>query len=444
MNKDWLVASLIMLLTLFGALYLLRTMAPGLIGIPVDLQMVGISEKVPPFFENVFRTEDLLSKDYIIKDPLVGVRAQPLFPNIEYMGPNDILGFRNRSVPNVADIVVIGDSQTYGNNSAIQKNWPGQMSKQLNTTQHTVVYNMSVGGWGAIQYLYAASQATVFQPNVMIVAYYSGNDPLDSFRMAYNYDVWRDLVKDESLSASDIPSVTFPAPESEQWRVEFRDGIETIFSPTLRLASNKDHPAVAAGYDVMAEAARRIVALAHPKGIAVFFTIIPTKELAYEWKISSENITSPPHYKALIKSEKANIESLAKIIDSIDGAQYVNTVKPLQHAALNAVALYPNGVNGHPVAEGYRIIGKTLATSIQPRIPETVSGLVLVPSEGDKFQPLFVNEAGYWHFPNPTDFEKHGWNLKASPVVRMRNLAHRDYAGVLTPKMITNIAQTEQ
>ena len=43
-------------------------------------------------------------------------------------GPNDLLGFRNRSIPHSARIVAVGDSQTYGNNAGIEeRNWPGFM-----------------------------------------------------------------------------------------------------------------------------------------------------------------------------------------------------------------------------------------------------------------------------------------------------------------------------
>ena len=131
MKREWVLLLTSVTLTVVLALGLLRWLAPGLLGIPVDLQMVRVSEKLPPFFEGVFRIEDYQSPDFILKDPYTSVRAKPLYPEINGMGPNDILGFRNRQVPNVAEVVVIGDSQTYGNNAILEQNWPSRMADQL-------------------------------------------------------------------------------------------------------------------------------------------------------------------------------------------------------------------------------------------------------------------------------------------------------------------------
>lgn len=432
MLKDWLAASLVALLTLGGVLFMVRSMAPGLLGIPVDLQMVGVSEELPPFFENVFRSEDLMSETFIIKDPLVGVRAQPLFPNMDYMGPNDILGFRNRAVPGIADVIVIGDSQTYGNNSAIQMNWPGQMSKALNTVQDTAVYNMSVGGWGAVQYFYAASNAPVFRPRVLVIAFYTGNDPLDSFKMAYNYEMWQGLIPDTELKASDAPAVNFPGLESEQWPVQFSDGVSTVFSPRLRYTSNMKHPAVTAGYAIMAEVARRIVALTRPLDIEVVFTIIPTKELVYEKKIDSENISRTQDYDLLVKAERENIEKLQLQIKSIEHAHYADVLGPLELAAMTETDLYPTTNNGHPNDNGYKIIGVSIAEHVQPLIPQAVEGFALIPTGENQFKPLYIDEFGYWDFRKGIEFERYGWNPSEAPKINQRDIARLNFAGSLS------------
>src|SRR5262245_13635308 len=39
-------------------------------------------------------------------------------------GGFDAWGFRNRSVPEAADIVAIGDSHTYGNTATMEDSWP--------------------------------------------------------------------------------------------------------------------------------------------------------------------------------------------------------------------------------------------------------------------------------------------------------------------------------
>ena len=92
----------------FQELALIRWLAPGLLGIPVDLQIVRTSDEVVPFFENVFRPEHRKSGPFLLNDPYTVVRARPLYGGPA--GPTDLLGFRNSDVPNRADVVAIGDS----------------------------------------------------------------------------------------------------------------------------------------------------------------------------------------------------------------------------------------------------------------------------------------------------------------------------------------------
>jgi lysophospholipase L1-like esterase len=447
MKKEWMLASVIMLLTLGLSLLLLRAFAPTLLGIPADLQMVRVSKEITPFFTNVFRREDLSSSDFIIKDPYTGVRAQPLYPNLEKMGPNDILGFRNRAVPNVVDIVVIGDSQTYGNNSPIQLNWPSQMIEALGKKQSITVYNMSVGGWGAVQYWDAAINATAFQPKLFIVAFYTGNDPLESFKMAYNYDIWKEFIPDPALSATDIPRVKYPPSASELWPIRFGDGVHTVFSPTLRAASNVDHPAAKAGYAIMAGIAEKIASMAQLKGIQVAFTIIPTKELVFERKIAADKLATQQVYDALVSAEKANIEFLKGRILKIEHATYIDVVNPLQEAAMGPKSLYPASSDGHPTELGYGVIASTIARELPVLIPNRIEGFAILNRGNRKYQPVLIREKGYWYFSGDSDkslIEKNGWVINGAPLVTRRDLADLDYVGLITEVDPARFGPTKQ
>lgn len=443
MKAEWIFASLVSVVTLLISLLLVRYLAPGLLGIPIDLQMVKVSEEIPAFFENAFGNDDLLSSTYLIKDPITGVRALPLFPNAGTMGPNDMLGFRNLAIPVIADIVTIGDSQTYGNNSPIQLNWPSQLSTALNKSQKTEVYNMSVGGWGAVQYLYAATNATLFQPRVLIIAFYTGNDPLESFNMAYNYDIWNTLIPDSSLSASDIPDSSNALEESAQWPVTFSDGTSTTFTPKWRYLSNQDHPAVRAGYSIMANVADDIVTMVRPKGISVVFTIIPTKELVYETKLTADSIDTSEDYDKLIHAEKANIEQLEKDILKIEDALYVDVVGALQNAALDAAPLYLEDSNGHPIDRGYQVIADALAPTVQAEIPDRPTGLALIQVAEDGYKSVFIEEGQYWHFskdPGISTIERYGRRLYEAPLISARDIADLNYAGLI-PSMPAELPQ---
>lgn len=309
MKKEWVLLVATTVATLIIALLVIRWLAPGLLGIPVDLQMVRVEKKLPPFFEGVFREEDQKSDLFILKDPISNIRAHPLIYEQGIIGPHDILGFRNRSVPNIADLITIGDSQTYGVNVPLDFNWPSTTRKILRDKLLTL-YNMSVGGWSALQYYYIFKHALYLNPRAVVVAFYTGNDPTESFTLAYGSETWSEFRVDPSLHKSDAPKAEFPPPPDDEWKVTFRDGITTVFAPKLRLTSNLEVPAVKAGYTILAKAAEQMSSIAKPFNIPVAFTIIPTKELVYAEKVRIENIDAPQEYIELVRNEKKYINWL--------------------------------------------------------------------------------------------------------------------------------------
>ncbi len=367
MKREWMLLLGMTVVTVWVVIGMVRWLAPELLGGPTDLQIVQLDEKMPPFYEGVFRRDDYASREFLLKDPVTRVRPKPLFPDLGGVGPHDILGFRNQAVPNVADILVIGDSQTYGNNARLESNWPNQMKTAL-PQEDLSVYGMAVGGWGAPQYLAMASKAFAFGPKAIVVAFYSGNDPLESFSLVYGTKVWEWLIPDQSLTAADAPSAQFPAPESEWWKAEFSDGIQTVFTPTLRLTSNLDHPAVAAGWQIMADVAKVVSELAARNQVHVAFTIIPTKELAYRRKVQAEGLVPPEDYQRLVTREAENIETLAGSIQALPHGTYVDVVTPLQESATENLSLYPANINGHPVSAGYAVVGRAVAAALRPSL----------------------------------------------------------------------------
>ena len=423
MRKEWGLLLVSTGLTVMVALGLIRWFAPGLLGIPVDLQMVQVSEELPPFFKGVFRRADYESNQFILKDPYTAVRAKPLLPTTGAMGPHDILGFRNRQIPNVADIVVLGDSQTYGNNAILSQNWPSYMTEQLVIPPQNV-YSMAVGGWGAVQYLEMFSNAVAFLPRVVVVAFYTGNDPLESFNMAYGYEHWKALRPDPTLTTADVPKVAFPAPKSESWRVKFHDGVETIFTPNLRYASNRGHPAVRAGYGIMLRVAKIISELASGHDIRIVYTIIPTKELVYRAKVEQESFAAHPVYQQLVAAEEQNINEFAQRLRSLPNTLYVDVLGPLQNAALNDTALYPENSNGHPLAPGYEVIGRVVADVVEPMIPPLPAGPVAIRTGENRYQVFVVKEGKAWIFPNRELLTANGWANDDIPLVSPRDLAN--------------------
>ena len=417
-------------LTVVMVLGMVRWFAPGLLGRTTDMQLVQLDEKVPAFYDGVFRDTHEGTGDHQLKDPLTRIRNQPLQSRMSRLGPHDIMGFRNREVPIVADVVTIGDSMTYGNNVYMEQNWPHQLATHSRIDALSV-YNMSTGGWAAVQYLDMFTKAVKFKPHVVVVAFYTGNDPLETFAMVYGNENWRWLMPDSTLSATDAPRVTYPVPESDQWPVEFQDGVTAIFTPELRLASNQDHPAVQAGYAVMSSVAERISNQARASGVKVLFTIIPTKELVYAKKVQQEDLEAPPAFTTLVKREAENIERVAGQIRALPDTHYVDVVAPLQAAGLGPAKLYGDTINGHPEMEGYAVIGKTLSKKIDTLLPSRPRGLYAQMSEHE-FSMLLINDEGLWYFNSQDIIEQNGWPAGTVPTIDERDIVNISFQGTIT------------
>jgi lysophospholipase L1-like esterase len=364
-KKEWLLAFAAVVLTTVVSLLLVRWLAPQLLGVPVDLQLVQTSKAVPPFYEGVFREQDFAADGMLLNDPYTNTRFKPLLAADAGTGPHDILGFRNTAVPNTAEVIVIGDSQTYGIGEALADNWPSQLQELL-TARNWSVYSMAVGGWGAVQYFDMFSKAARLKPEVVIIAFYSGNDPLEAFSTAYGNAHWHELRLDLELDKADAPAAIPMLALEDAWRVTFSNGIKLAFTPRGRLVvNNRKHAAVRTGYAIMAEVARRIAAMATAENITAVFTVIPTRELVYARRVAEQQLAAPETYTTLVTMEQENIDELAGHIRELPGAHYVDLLQPLQSAALTDSVLYPRQWDGHPGQSGYRVIATTLANAIK-------------------------------------------------------------------------------
>lgn len=408
MKREWFLLIVATTATVLLAVALLRWIAPELVGAPRDLQLVQVAREVPPFYDNVFRDEDWISDEFMLNDPVTIKRARPLMPDQVSLGPHDVLGFRNRSIPNIADVVVIGDSLTYGTNVPLEWNWPSRLAEKLGSGNATV-YNMSCAGWDAVQYIDMAEKALRFRPRVLVFAFYTGNDPRGAFTAAYGADRWADLRPDGSLRASDAPRLAWPVPNSEKWTVRLPGGASTVFTPALRFASNdRNAPATHAAYAILANVAARLSARAREANLAVVFTVIPTKELAFERTLREASIPLDPRYEALVAAERANISELASALSTLDHGTYVDVVTPLERATLGHPT-YPNTADGHPIAHGYRVIGTTIARAVAPLVPEPPRGLLIRPDGETGWRAMLADQDGALMFTSESVLTGNGW-----------------------------------
>jgi len=276
----------------------------------------------------------------------------------------------------------------------------------------------------------------MFQPKVVIVAFYTGNDPLESFQMVYGNSHWNRLIPDKNLTAKDMPRAKFPAPKSEWWSVSFADGVKTVFTPTLRLASNSRDKAVHAGYSIMAEVASQMLNLAKPNNVQMVFTIIPSKELVYSKKVQRENLQAPEVYQDLVELELKNIQRLADHIQQLDGAVYVDLVESMQTGALTREPLYPKSINGHPIAAGYRVIAETMAHAVRQYSNVKPKGLYAVNVGNGKYIRILAKKRSAWVFASQQMLEANGWSTNG-----IRIMSSRDFATLAIKGYVNHVDQ---
>lgn len=132
-------------------------------------------------------------------DKQLGYRLTPGYPEI------DRRGWRNASALGQADIVALGDSQTYGYPVKTEEAWPQLLGPAL----HRSVYQMAAGGYGPGQYLLLFDEAAALRPKVMLAAYYLGNDLFDSYDLVYHSANFKNTAPNPQLDmfASQDPRI---------------------------------------------------------------------------------------------------------------------------------------------------------------------------------------------------------------------------------------------
>ena len=126
-----------------------------------------------------------------VTDDLLRFRGNPAYPT------HDSRGYPNRCVPASAEIVAIGDSQTYGAVGKPECAWPAALHAQVGA----FVYNMSLGGWGPIQYVDVLDEALALAPTTIIVGIYFGNDLYDAYHSVYQRNLHSELRTPGALAA---------------------------------------------------------------------------------------------------------------------------------------------------------------------------------------------------------------------------------------------------
>lgn len=129
----------------------------------------------------------------LVDDPILKHRVDLSFTDV------DTDGWRNHHVLERADIVAIGDSQTYGVAALRHKAYPQQLAQLTGLD----VYNLALGGYGPVEYAYLMDLALEKQPDTITIGVYLGNDVLDCQYSAQS-DYWQEQLQDEPITLGEI------------------------------------------------------------------------------------------------------------------------------------------------------------------------------------------------------------------------------------------------
>lgn len=121
------------------------------------------------------RAEQTAPATMNLPDPDLGAR-----PNPKYSG-HDSRGWRNPKALDRADIIAIGDSQTYGISARDDQTWPYRLGVLLGRP----VYQMAFGGYSPVHALRLLPEALKLHPKRIIVGLYTGADYTNAFVSAY-------------------------------------------------------------------------------------------------------------------------------------------------------------------------------------------------------------------------------------------------------------------
>ena len=132
-----------------------------------------------------------MERPFFVADPRVGHRLNPAYAG------HDARGWRNQMQIDRANIVVFGDSQTYGLNVPVGAAWPQRVGKLLSG----IVLQMAAPGYAPAHYIPLLDEALSHHPAVILAAYYLGNDLYGTYALAYKKGDYKRSVDDAVLDA---------------------------------------------------------------------------------------------------------------------------------------------------------------------------------------------------------------------------------------------------
>lgn len=322
----------------------------------------------------------------LIRDRNLGYRIAP------YSGGHDAWGFRNRSVPDRADIVAIGDSMTYGMSAPASHSWPAALA----TLSGITTYNLGVSGYGPIEYAKLLStQAARLSPRVVVIGLFLGNDIRDAYLSEIGqtdpqieialeprgpFEQLRRWMGGHSmlygLTKAALPQLTARI----RGRVNDQrvaDGVVEVqlwgkpigLTPRFLLRTlDIGESQIAAGFAQTVAEIQSMIGSCRQHNLGCYFLVLPTKESVLEPMVAG--ILPVPELdllQAVVSKEATLTTSLKNAVTDSD-FQVIEPLENLRNEARQH-AVY-DATDNHPNALGYEVIARSVWAAIKddPRL----------------------------------------------------------------------------
>ncbi len=373
-----------------------------LINLSVLVVSIGIGLILAEFVSRlVLNPADFLGLE-VVHDDILGAVPSP-----SAMAGFDRWGFRNRGVPESADIVAVGDSHTYGNTARMVDAWPFVLGKL--TGQR--VYNMALGGYGPNQYFYLSkTKAFTLKPKMIIWGLYLGDDFENAFSLTYGLDYWSYLRQlppqkvEPNIWEQDSPGpptwqkrtrvwlsrhsliyqlllhtgignrvkgdvqIKYSAqiyPGSDASIVIPEKNILEAFRPKAPLFGlNQDDPHVREGMRITFELIREMNELCKQNHVQFVVVVIPIKEMVFsDYLEHNPNLPLNDVFDKLLVDARSAQEQTFKVLTDAN-IPYVDPLPGLRKA--RGEGLYAKSASDmHPGKNGYRVIGEAVADRLK-------------------------------------------------------------------------------
>lgn len=330
------------------------------------------------------------------------VRGFSMRPN---RGGMDARGFRNVEALERADIVCIGDSQTYGSSVRLSETFPVALGERFGRS----VYNMSLGGYGPVQYLALTKTAIELRPKAIVVGFYFGNDLVNA-HTAIGIPHWARLqdpkrTYERPLGASPHTpepnlamnvlallkhssklvrylhsEVSFRMKQSRYladtyWRepgAPRYDGgnIQTLFTPKLRLGPLQlSSGQVRDGLRITEQCLIEMNALCDRAGVRMVLLLLHTKEFYYHRFLTARGDAAAGSLAELAAAEVTMTTRIKGIAERL-GAGLIDPKQKVLEALREDRALWPPNSDGHFTAAGCALVAEVIHEQLLKICPE--------------------------------------------------------------------------